>query len=150
MRQRVMIAVAQACEPKLLIADEPISALDVSIQAQVVNLLQDLQEELELTYLFISHDLNMVRHICHRVAVIYRARIVEKAPTRELFENPLHPYTRVLLSAISVPDPVVERTRQRILMDPALDSGEPHSRPPAARLITPERPYHSRRTGTCA
>jgi peptide/nickel transport system ATP-binding protein len=127
-QQRICIARAIALKPSLIIADEPISALDVSIQAQVVNLLQDLQEELDLTYLFISHDLNMVRHICHRVAVIYRGRIVEKAPTRELFENPLHPYTRVLLSAISTPDPVAERTRQRILMDPDLDYGEPDSR----------------------
>ena len=127
-QQRICIARAIALKPSLIIADELISALDVSIQAQVVNLLQDLQEELDLTYLFISHDLNMVRHICHRVAVIYRGRIVEKAPTRELFENPLHPYTRVLLSAISTADPVVERTRQRILMDPDLDYGEPDSR----------------------
>lgn len=127
-QQRICIARAIALKPSLIIADEPISALDVSIQAQVVNLLQDLQEELDLTYLFISHDLNMVRHICHRVAVIYRGRIVELASTGELFENPLHPYTQVLLSAISVPDPVVERTRQHILMDPDLDYGEPDSR----------------------
>ncbi|HJO97399.1 MAG: ATP-binding cassette domain-containing protein [Rhodospirillales bacterium] len=127
-QQRICIARAIALKPSLIIADEPISALDVSIQAQVVNLLQDLQEELDLTYLFISHDLNMVRHICHRVAVIYRGRIVELAPTRELYENPLHPYTRVLLSAISVPDPLVERTRQHLLMDPTLDYGEPDSR----------------------
>ena len=127
-QQRICIARAIALKPSLIIADEPISALDVSIQAQVVNLLQDLQEELDLTYLFISHDLNMVRHICHRVAVIYRGRIVELAKTQELFENPLHPYTRVLLSAISVPDPIVERTRQHILMDPTLDYGEPDSR----------------------
>ncbi|MDP6882969.1 MAG: ATP-binding cassette domain-containing protein [Rhodospirillales bacterium] len=127
-QQRICIARAIALKPSLIIADEPISALDVSIQAQVVNLLQDLQEELDLTYLFISHDLNMVRHICHRVAVIYRGRIVEIASTGQLFENPLHPYTQVLLSAISVPDPVVERTRQHILMDPELDYGEPDSR----------------------
>lgn len=127
-QQRICIARAISLKPSLIIADEPISALDVSIQAQVVNLLQDLQTELDLTYLFISHDLNMVRHICHRVAVLYRGRIVEIAPTTELFQNPLHPYTQVLLSAISVPDPIVERARQHILMDPTMDYGEPDSR----------------------
>ena len=126
-RQRICIARAIALKPSFIVADEPISALDVSIQAQVVNLLQDLQQELSLTYLFISHDLSMVRYLCHRVAVLYRGRIVEIADADELFDNPLHPYTRTLLSAIPVPDPVAERGRRRLLMDPATDYSEPDS-----------------------
>lgn len=119
-RQRIGIARALAVEPKFIIADEPISALDVSIQAQVVNLLRKLQKENGLTYLFIAHDLSMVKYISDRIGVMHKGKLVELASSDDLYENPLHPYTKSLLSAIPLPDPDYEKTRKRIKYDPSI------------------------------
>ena len=115
-RQRIGVARALAVNPSFIVCDEPISALDVSIQAQIINLLEDLQEQFGLTYLFIAHDLSVVRHISDRVAVMYLGKLVELTTRTEVFDNPLHPYSKALLSAIPIPDPVVEEKRRRLIL----------------------------------
>lgn len=140
MRQRVAIARALSMEPQLLVADEPIASLDVSIQAQIINLFKHLQKEHGFTFLFIAHDLSVVKYLCDRVGVMYRGRIVETAPTKELFENPMHPYTKSLLSAIPIPDPGKERARKLLVFreEDILGQGELREALPEHFVLMPE------------
>ena len=134
-KQRIGIARAIIMEPELIIADEPVSALDVSIKAQIINLLNDLRKEMGLTVLFVAHDLSIVRYFSDRIAVMYRGKILELAESEELFSHPLHPYTKALLSAIPLPDPDAEKKRERIIYNPASHDYSKES--PAFTEITP-------------
>jgi oligopeptide transport system ATP-binding protein len=136
-RQRIGVARALSVEPKFIVADEPVSALDVSIQAQIINLLENLQEQFNLTYLFIAHDLSVVRHISDRVGVMYLGHMVEMAERNEIYRNPVHPYTKALLSAVPIPDPVLDAQRERVLL-----TGEVPSplNPPSGCVFHPRCP----------
>lgn len=131
-RQRVGIARALALRPKFIVADEPVSALDVSVRAQIVNLFKDLQVETGVSYLFIAHDLSVVRHVSHKIGILYSGRLVETAPVNLLYENPIHPYTQALLSSVPVPDPLVQRKRVRIAIQGEIPN--PMSPPPGCRF----------------